>query len=98
MAMTAPPIPITIITGFLGSGKTTLLLNLIPQLPRTYKVALLKNEFGDLAVDSQLASVNAISGPARIIIETSGSAFPATLAMEIKRLMHDYEGYFDLDG
>ena len=119
-------IPITIITGFLGSGKTTLILNLIPQLPKDYKLALLKNEFGDLAVDSQLASSAAISGvqellngciccnlvgqlgdaldtlrqdvkPDRIIIETSGSAFPATLAMEVNRLGRE-TGRYGLDG
>ncbi|ATY61405.1 domain containing [Cordyceps militaris] len=123
------PIPITIITGFLGSGKTTLILNLIPQLRRknpSYKLALLKNEFGDLAVDSQLASSAAISGvqellngciccnlvgqlgpalaelettvaPDRIVIETSGSAFPATLALEINRLARE-TGKYMLDG
>ncbi|KAF2877805.1 cobalamin synthesis protein/P47K:Cobalamin synthesis protein-like protein/P47K [Massariosphaeria phaeospora] len=119
-------IPITIITGFLGSGKTTLILNLIPQLPTTYKLALLKNEFGDVAIDSQLASASAISGvqellngciccnlvgqlsdaletlasevvPDRIIIETSGSAFPATLAMEVNRLSR-LTGKYVLDG
>ena len=122
-----PPIPITIITGFLGSGKTTLILNLIPQLPVNYRLALLKNEYGDLAVDSQLASSIAISGtrellngciccnlvgqlsdalfelrdevaPDRIIIETSGSAFPATLAMEVNRIGRENEGCFWLDG
>lgn len=124
------PIPITIITGFLGSGKTTLILNLIPQLKAkspAYKLALLKNEFGDLAVDSQLASSAAISGvqemlngciccnlvgqlsealaqlstemnPDRIIIETSGSAFPATLALEINRLAKETGGRYALDG
>ncbi|KAJ5256686.1 CobW domain protein [Penicillium angulare] len=121
------PIPITIVTGFLGSGKTTLLLNLIPQLPKDYKLALLKNEFGDVAVDSQLATTQSISGvrellngciccnlvgqlsdalsqlrhevsPDRIVIETSGSAFPATLAMEINRLAREEEGSFVLDG
>lgn len=149
---TLPPTPITILTGFLGAGKTTILLNLLPQLPKTYRLALLKNEFGDVAVDSrlfdQLASrtvaeriidsddernmngngndsenekkggENAISGvkellngciccnlvgqlgdalvqlrreyrPDRIFIETSGSAFPATLAMEVNRLARE---------
>ncbi|KAF3480855.1 CobW domain-containing protein [Arthroderma uncinatum] len=121
------PIPITIITGFLGSGKTTILLNLIPQLPPTYRLALLKNEFGDVAVDSQLAAANSISGvrellngciccnlvgqlgdaliqlreevkPDRIVIETSGSAFPATLAMEVNRVSRERKGEFMLDG
>ncbi|TPR03628.1 Ribosomal protein L36 family protein [Aspergillus niger] len=121
------PIPITILTGFLGSGKTTLLLNLIPQLPSTYRLALLKNEFGDVAIDSQLASTSSISGvrellngciccnlvgqlsdalfqllnevnPDRIVIETSGSAFPATLAMEVNRLAREHPGTFSLDG
>ena len=53
--------PVTILTGFLGSGKTTLVLNLIPQLPGSYKLALLKNELGNLAVDSQLAASASIS-------------------------------------
>lgn len=123
------PIPITIITGFLGSGKTTLILNLIPQLRASnpaYKLALLKNEFGDLAVDSQLASSSAISGvremlngciccnlvgqlgealeelrgqvaPDRVVVETSGSAFPATLALEINRIARR-TGAYVLDG
>ncbi|KAI0129387.1 cobW-domain-containing protein [Hypoxylon sp. NC0597] len=123
------PIPITIITGFLGSGKTTLLLNIIPQLRTanpSYRLALLKNEFGDVAIDSQLASSSAISGvqellngciccnlvgqlstalaelrvnvnPDRIVIETSGSAFPATLAIEVNRLARE-SGYYTLDG
>lgn len=103
-----------------------LILNLIPQLPKTYKLALLKNEFGDVAVDSELAASSAISGvqellngciccnlvgqlsdaletlaadmtPDRIVIETSGSAFPATLAMEVNRLARS-TGRYVLDG
>ncbi|OOF97903.1 hypothetical protein ASPCADRAFT_513531 [Aspergillus carbonarius ITEM 5010] len=125
--MPQTPTPITILTGFLGSGKTTLLLNLIPQLPRNYRLALLKNEFGDVAIDSQLATTSSISGvrellngciccnlvgqlsdalfqlletvsPDRIVIETSGSAFPATLAMEVNRLAREHPGTFVLDG
>lgn len=124
------PIPITIITGFLGAGKTTLILNLIPQLLAknpSYRLALLKNEFGDVAIDSQLASSSSISGvreilggciccnlvgslgdalselsstqsPDRILIETSGSAFPATLALEVNRLAKATGGKYVLDG
>lgn len=137
------PIPITIVTGFLGSGKTTLILNLVPQLRAAnpaYRLALLKNEFGDLAVDSQLAASGAVAGvrellngciccnlvgqlgaaleelasgisaisgisgrqpqppPSRIVIETSGSAFPATLALEINRLARRTGGAYALDG
>ncbi|KAF3911262.1 Aorsin [Arthrobotrys entomopaga] len=117
----------TIVTGFLGSGKTTLILNLLPQLPPppNYTLAILKNEFGDVAVDSLLTSTtnpNASSvssvtellngciccnlvgqlsdaiaeiirdvKPSRIIVETSGSAFPATLAMEINRISREMD-------
>ncbi|KAG8999202.1 hypothetical protein FRB94_006391 [Tulasnella sp. JGI-2019a] len=110
-----PAIPITVFTGFLGSGKTTIILGLLPQLPKDYRVVLLKNEFGDVEVDSQLAkqsSLTAVSEilngcmccvlvgqmktalleirdkfrPDRIIIESSGSAFPATLAFQIRDL------------
>jgi G3E family GTPase len=42
------PIPITVFTGFLGAGKTSIILSLLPQLPKGYKVVLLKNEFGDI--------------------------------------------------
>ncbi|KAK0720049.1 CobW/HypB/UreG [Lasiosphaeris hirsuta] len=124
------PIPITIVTGFLGSGKTTLILNLLPQLRAAnpaYRLALLKNEFGDVAVDSQLAASGTISGvqellngciccnlvgqlstalaelratvaPDRIVVETSGSAFPATLALEVNRLARETSGAYALDG
>lgn len=103
-----------------------MILNLIPQLPRDYRLALLKNELGDVEIDTRLASSSAISGvkellngciccnlvgqlgdaletlskdvlPDRIIIETSGSAFPATLAMEVNRLGRESGGY-TLDG
>lgn len=53
-------IPITVVTGQLGSGKTTIILNLIKQLPKDYKVVWLKNEYGDINVDSELAKENNI--------------------------------------
>lgn len=105
--------PVTVFTGYLGSGKTTIILGLIKQLPKDYRSVWLKNEFGDVDVDSQLAKENNIEvreilngclccvlvgrlgdaleeivgkyHPDRIIVETSGSAYPAPIAVEIRR-------------
>ncbi|KZP27301.1 cobW-domain-containing protein [Athelia psychrophila] len=129
MASPTPPennIPITVFTGFLGAGKTSIILSLLPQLPKDYKVVLLKNEFGDLEVDSQLAKQSSLAAvseilngcmccvlvgqmktalleirekfrPDRIIIECSGSAFPATLAFQIRELERETKDDLKLD-
>ncbi|PVU91869.1 hypothetical protein BB561_004161 [Smittium simulii] len=114
--------PITVFTGFLGSGKTTLILKIVKQLPKNYKVALLKNEFGDVETDSALAQESSLQvtemnngclccvligqmknalieikekyAPDRIIVETSGSAFPAPIAWQIRQMKDDL---FELD-
>ncbi|EJU04686.1 cobW-domain-containing protein [Dacryopinax primogenitus] len=119
-------IPVTVFTGFLGAGKTSLILSLLPHLPKYYKVVLLKNEFGDVEVDSQLAKQSSLASvseilngcmccvlvgkmknalleirenfaPDRVIIECSGSAFPATIAWQIRELEKETEGGFKLD-
>jgi cobalamin biosynthesis protein CobW len=46
-------IPVTIVTGFLGSGKTTLLRGLV-QSRQARRLALLINEFGEVAIDGAL--------------------------------------------
>jgi len=107
-------IPVNVFTGYLGSGKTTIIMNLLKQLPKDYNAVLLKNEFGDLKIDSEIAKEenikvtefingclccvlvgklgNAIEeiiakySPDRIIIETSGSAYPAPIALELNKM------------
>ncbi|KAF8121828.1 cobW-domain-containing protein [Boletus edulis] len=107
-------------------GKTSIILSLLPKLPKDYKVVLLKNEFGDIEVDSQLAKQSSLAAvseilngclccvlvgqmknalleirdnfrPDRIIIECSGSAFPATLAFQIRELERETNDDFKLD-
>jgi len=61
------PIPITVFTGFLGAGKTTVILSLLKRLPKDYKVVLLKNEFGDVEVDSKLAQQSSLTAVSEIL-------------------------------
>ena len=46
-------IPVTIVTGFLGSGKTTL-LNHILKSAHGVKIAVIENEFGEVAIDNEI--------------------------------------------
>lgn len=46
-------IAVTVITGFLGAGKTTLINNLLKKYSGT-RFALVENEYGDVAIDTQL--------------------------------------------
>ncbi len=51
--ITNPPIPVTVLTGYLGAGKTTL-LNRILTHEHGQKVAVIVNEFGEVGIDHQL--------------------------------------------
>ena len=51
--VTADPVPVTLLVGFLGSGKTTL-ANRILSEQHDQRIAVIVNEFGDVGIDGRL--------------------------------------------
>ena len=49
--------PVTLVTGFLGSGKTTL-VNYILKEQNDWKICVVENEFGEVAIDGDLVEEN----------------------------------------
>jgi len=49
--------PVTLVTGFLGSGKTTL-INYILKEQTDWKICVVENEFGEVAIDGELVEEN----------------------------------------
>eukprot|EP00947_MAST-08B_sp_MAST-8B-sp1_P006086 g6086.t1 len=58
-----PPVPITIVTGYLGSGKTTL-LNYILTEQHGKRIAVIENEFGEQVGVESLVAKDGLSGEA----------------------------------
>ena len=70
--------PLTIITGYLGSGKTTLVRHIIKSVKKR-KLAILLNEFGELAIDSKV-----IKGKNVDMKEISGGCVCCSLTGELE--------------
>jgi len=74
-------IPGTVLTGFLGSGKTTL-LNRILSEQHGKRIAVIENEFGEVAVDHQL-----VIGAQEEIFETANGCICCTVRGDLIRVL-----------
>lgn len=64
-------IPILILTGFLGAGKTTL-LNYILEQQTEKKIAVIENEFGEVAIDDALLAQGKIATTEKVTTLNNG--------------------------
>lgn len=68
----AAKVPVTILTGFLGAGKTTLLNHLLYE-QRDRKIAVIENEFGEVALDGDLlAKDSKVSAAEQVVVLGNG--------------------------
>ncbi|RPJ50690.1 MAG: GTP-binding protein, partial [Acidobacteria bacterium] len=74
--------PMTLITGPLGSGKTTLLRHILATLNR--RIAILMNEFGEIAIDSRI-----IQGKDIQIAELGGGCVCCSLQGEFEAAVRE---------
>jgi len=77
-------IAVTVVTGFLGSGKTTFINFLLKKYPKI-QFALVENEFGDVAIDTQLIK----GGEASRLFELKQGCICCTITNEYELVLQE---------
>lgn len=80
--MSASPVPVTILTGFLGAGKTTLLNHLL-NAPHGRRLAVIENEFGEVGVDADLL----VRQAGEEIVETGNGCLCCSVRGDLRRIL-----------
>lgn len=81
-----PPIPVTILSGFLGAGKTTLLNRLLAH-SGNLRIAVVENEFGAVGIDGGLIGSNEKS--AITVVELANGCVCCSVRGEMSRALAD---------
>ncbi|WP_430937031.1 CobW family GTP-binding protein [Saccharicrinis sp. 156] len=82
-----------LITGFLGSGKTTLLGNLLNELSKQNRIAVIQNEFAPTGIDGK--ELQKISDDFKLVEINNGSVFCvcqlSNFVQNMQKLIDDYQ-------
>ncbi|HZX30826.1 MAG TPA: GTP-binding protein [Rhodocyclaceae bacterium] len=81
-----PPIPVTILSGFLGAGKTTLLNKLLAHAGGQ-RIAVVENEFGAVGIDRSLILDEA--APAVTVVELANGCVCCSVRGEMSKALAD---------
>ena len=84
-------VPVTIITGFLGSGKTTL-LNHILSASHGKKIAVIENEFGDVAIDDKLINKKSKFSSDEEIVEVLNGCICCSVRQDLVAILEKLAG------
>ena len=81
-----PRVPVTILTGFLGSGKTTLLNHILSAM-HGKKIAIIENEYGDVAIDDKLIAKSNKYGPDEEIVEVLNGCICCSVRQDLVAIL-----------
>ena len=82
-ATSAKKIPVVIVTGFLGAGKTTLIKRILAE-QHGKKIAVIKNEIGDVAIDAGL-----IAGQGQTVLELDNGCLCCSVNGDLIQTLND---------
>ncbi|WP_018229029.1 CobW family GTP-binding protein [Methyloversatilis universalis] len=91
--MSAPRIPVVLLTGFLGAGKTTLLNRLLARQDMADTLVII-NEYGDAALDHRLVT----HAPEQVVTELAGGCVCCALRGDLAQTLREAHWRFARGG